>query len=82
MANKQVQEKLGTERKGQSAMCNYRGGRKGHPEHVCNQKKNDIFMKRAKTRQTGKFEQSSRRVQLVDQEEEDDEGNYTVLIVE
>ena len=40
-------------------------------------------MKKAKTRQTGKFESPGRRVQLVDQEEEDeDEENYTVLNVE
>ena len=40
-------------------------------------------MKPAKTRQTGKFESSSRRVQLVNQEEEDEaEGNYIVLDVE
>ena len=40
-------------------------------------------MKNAKTRQAGQFEQSSRRVQLVDQEEEDEEeGNYTILNVE
>ena len=39
-------------------------------------------MKSAKTRQTGKFESSSRRVRLVDQvEENEDEENYTVLNV-
>ena len=46
-------------------------------------RKTTIFWKNVKLRQTGKFEQSSRRVQLVDQEEEDEhEGNYTVLNVE
>ena len=45
--------------KSQSAMCNY-CGRKGHLERVRNQKKNDNFMKSAKTRQTGKFESPGR----------------------
>ena len=68
--------------KAQSVMCNY-CGRKGHLERVCNQKKNDNFTKTAKMRQTGKFEQMGRRVQLVDQDDEDeDDGNYTVLNVE
>ena len=64
--------------KAQSAMCNY-CGRKGHLERVCNQKKNDNFMKSgAKTRQTGKFKSSGRRVQLVDQEKEDGDGKTTL----
>ena len=68
--------------KAQSVMCNY-CGRKGLLERVCNQKKNDNFTKTAKMRQTGKFEQMGRRVQLVDQDDEDeDDGNYTVLNVE
>ena len=57
-------------------------GRKGHLERVCNHKKNDVSQKNGKFRVSGKFEQTGRRVQLVDQEEEEDDDNYSVLNVE
>ena len=60
-------------------MCNY-CGRKGHLEKVCNQKK-DGFQQNGKFKANGSSEQTNRRVQLVDQDEEDDE-NIMVLNVE
>ena len=62
-----------------NAMCNY-CGRKGHLEKVCNQKK-DKFQQNGKLKAKGSSEQTNRRVQLVDQEDEDD-GNIMVLNVE
>ena len=66
--------------KGPNAMCSY-CGRKGHLEKVCNQKKKDKFQKNGKFKASGSSEQPNRRVQLVDQDEEDDE-NIMVLNVE
>ena len=62
-------------------MCNY-CGRKGHIERVCNQRKNDNLQKSGKFRTPGKYEQTSKRVQLVDQEEEESDDDYTVLKIE
>ena len=57
-------------------MCHY-CGKKGHLEKVCNQKKNDKIPNTAKNRGFAK------RVQFVDQDETDEEGeNYMVLNVE
>ena len=67
--------------KAQNAMCNY-CGRKGHIERVCNQRKNDNLQKSCKFRTPGKYEQTSKRVQLVDQEEEESDDDYTVLKIE
>ena len=61
-------------------MCNY-CGTKGHLEKVCNQKMKDKFQQNGKFKAIGSSEQTNRRVQLVDQEEEDDE-NIMVLNVE
>ena len=66
--------------KGPNAMCNY-CGRKGHLEKVCNQKKKDKFQQNGKFKASGSSEQTNHRVQLVDQEDEDDE-NIMVLNVE
>ena len=60
-------------------MCNY-CGRKGHLEKVCNQKNKDKFQQNGKFKANGSSEQTNRRVQLVDQVEEDNE-NIMVLIV-
>ena len=62
------------------AMRNYRG-RKSHLEEVCNQKKKYRFQQNSKVKASGSSEQTNRRVQLVDQDEEDDE-NIMVLNVE
>ena len=59
--------------KGPNAMCNY-CGRKGHLEKVCNQKKKDKLQQNGKFKANGSSEQTNRRVQLVDQEDEDDEN--------
>ena len=65
---------------GPNATCNY-CGRKGNLEKVCNQKKKDKFQKKGNFKANGSSEQTNRRVQLVDQDEEDDE-NIMVLNVE
>ena len=57
-------------------MCNY-CDKKGHLEKVCNQKKSD------NNQNFGKNRGFAKRVQLVDQEENDDEDeNYMVLNIE
>ena len=48
---------------------------------VCNQKKKDKFQQNGKFKENGSSEQTNRRVQLVDQEDEDDD-NIMVLNVE
>ena len=58
--------------KGPNAMCIY-CGRKGHLEKVCNQKQKYKFQQNGKFKANGSSEQTNRRVQLVDQDEEDDE---------
>ena len=65
----------------ENAMCNY-CGRKGHLERVCNKKKNDTSQKNGKLRTPGKNEQSGRRVQLVDQDDEEDDTDYAVLKID
>ena len=65
----------------QNAMCNY-CGRKGHLERVCNQK-NDTSQKNGRFRTPGKYEQSGRRVQLLDQDdEEEDDNDYPALKID
>ena len=62
--------------KAPNSMCNY-CGKKGHLEKVCNQKKSD------NNQNFGKNRGFAKRVQLVDQEENDDEDeNYMVLNIE
>ena len=64
------------------AKCNY-CGRKVHLERVCNQKRKDNTLQFAKSRANGVRDQFKKRVQLVDQDEEDDEDeSYMVLNVE
>ena len=50
-------------------------------EKVCNQKNKDKFQQNGKFKANGSSEQTNRRVQLVDQEDEDDE-NIMVLNIE
>ena len=62
--------------------CNY-CGKRGHLERVCNQRRKDNTQQFAKSRTNGMRDQFNKRVQLVDQEEEDeDDENYMVLNVE
>ena len=62
--------------------CNY-CGKRGHLERVCNQRRKDNTQQFAKSRSNGVRDQFNKRVQLVDQEEEDeDDENYMVLNVE
>ena len=66
--------------KGPNAMGSY-CCRKGHLEKVCKQKKKDKFQQNGKFKANGSSEHTNRRVQLVDQEDEEDE-NIMVLNVE
>ena len=63
--------------KANNLLCNY-GGRKGHVERVCNQKKREANLNSGKPKTFGK------RVQLVDQDGtgEDEEDDYMVLNVD
>ena len=70
--------------KAADAKCNY-CRRKGHLERVCNQKRKDNTQQMAKSWTNGVREQFNKRVQLVDQDEEeveDEDENYVVLNVE
>ena len=58
-------------------------GKRGHLERVCNQRRKDNTQQFAKSRSNGVRDQFNKRVQLVDQEDEDeDDENYMVLDVE
>ena len=68
--------------KGPNAICTY-CVRKGHLERACNQKKKNNFQESGRFKTNGNREQSGRRVQLVDrEEEEEDDENFMILNID
>ena len=58
--------------KAAEAKCNY-CGRKGHLERVCNQKRKDNTQQFAKSRANGVRDQFNKRVQLIEQDKDDED---------
>ena len=62
-----------------NAMCNY-CGRKSHLERACNQKKKDNSQQIGRLKATGNREQSGRRVQQVELDEEDEDDEDFMIV--